>query len=268
MKRLLVALCLALSVGAAVAAEVPALTPAPAPPLEGGGMSYLSLGSTSLNLDKLNDSLKGAGYPALSTNLSVGGAAYAFVGRAVLGGEGNYISGKTVTNGTYNASITAASGLFRLGYVALESERLRLYPMVGIGGGGVKLTLQQRSVPDFDQVIAAPEGVTLTTASLLLDLAVGADCLFTLGKDRNGEGLVAVGLQAGYTWAPLTSSWKMGEATVPNGPEVGLTGPYVKVVFGLGGRGKLTEQKTAAGEDAEEAESGQKDAAAPGEAVK
>ncbi|MGE5507214.1 MAG: hypothetical protein ACM3RP_01815 [Chitinophagales bacterium] len=79
--------------------------------------------------------------------------------------------------------------------------------------------------------------MTIQQAHLLLDLGFGADKLIKLGETPEGEGHFVIGLRAGYTWSPVSSEWRMGESIVPNGPTVGFTVPYVRLVIGAGGVG-------------------------------
>jgi len=70
----------------------------------------------------------------------------------------------------------------------------------------------------------------------LLNVAVGMDYLISFGQDRDGgRGGFLLGIRAGYMISPFQGDWSMGELEVAGGPDLGLTGPYVRVMFGGGG---------------------------------
>lgn len=220
-----------------------ALPAAAAVPEKAGGFGYFSLGSSALDLTDLNAKLHSApyNYSTIENGLSFGGGGLAFIDRLVFGGEGYAVLDQTVTNGTYNAEVGAGTALFRLGYVAYESETFRLYPLGGIGLGVAGLHIQNRNVPaDFDGLLTTPgQETTVESYHLLLDLGIGADRLIKLGEAPEGEGHLVLGLRAGYTWSPASSQWHMDDTTMPGGPSVSFTGPYVRLVIGAGGSGRV-----------------------------
>jgi hypothetical protein len=57
-----------------------------------------------------------------------------------------------------------------------------------------------------------------------------------------GTSCAVVGLRLGYTYSPFGDSWEIltaGQALeVKGGPELGITGPFVRLVVGWGGIGR------------------------------
>jgi len=43
------------------------------------------------------------------------------------------------------------------------------------------------------------------------------------------------GLRAGYTLSPFKRDWQMDELEISDAPEMGMTGPFIRFMFGGGG---------------------------------
>jgi len=194
------------------------------------------IGAEYVDLDELNASLLQNGYPDFEeTFLTLGGAGFATRNRLVIGGEGHALlqSEETTSGGQYRAGVFGGFGMFNLGYQVVRVGGLSLYPLVGVGGGGLTLRIRQRAVVDFDDVLDSPGREShLSTGSLLVGGALGMDWFFGTG----GRGGFAVGARAGYNYAPLSSDWLMSGSDVAGGPAADLTGAYVRVSIGGGRR--------------------------------
>lgn len=96
--------------------------------------------------------------------------------------------------------------------------------------------VQQEKIPSFDEVIEDPRRSSeLSTGGFLLSPAIGLDYLFDLGENEKDNGGWAVGLQLGYTFAPVKDDWEVDGIEVSGGPELGITGPYIRLLIGGGG---------------------------------
>lgn len=206
---------------------------------EGVGMGYSMFGTSTLDLDALNSRLESKGYPGLSDNFfTTGGGGHAVINdRIIIGGEGHALLGDEVTSGNYESSISAGYGFFDVGYIVYSKNQLRVYPLLGIGGGGMTLKIKEKTGSlSFDDVLDNPaRSVNLTTGGFLLSFAVGMDYLLILGGDEEGEGGLVFGLRAGYTISPFERGWEMDELELSGAPEMGITGPFVRFMFGGGG---------------------------------
>ena len=127
-----------------------------------------------------------------------------------------------------------------MGYVVYSRGGLRVFPFLGIGGGGVNMRVVEKgTVPTFDEVLDDPRReVVLSTGSILFQVALGVDYFLPVGGDEGGKGGLFFGLRAGYTFAPSKADWKMWDRDVLKGPDVRLIGPYVCLMFGGGGMEK------------------------------
>jgi hypothetical protein len=198
------------------------------------GKGWFGVGAQALDLDELNASLVAHGYPNLSdgfVTLALGG--WGSHGPVVLGLEGaGYIEDEEdILNGARRAALTGGYGLFRFGYSVRAMDDIDVVPLIGIGGGAMRLALTEHSAPTFDEVLDDPgRSSQLTTGMFLLDASLAVHYRFT---DRgDGRGFL-VGLQGGYLWAPTDASWKLEDANdVAGGPELRVQGPYVRLQLG------------------------------------
>jgi hypothetical protein len=205
------------------------------------GRGFFQVGYQRLDPDGLNSALQDAGLPALDQDyLTLGGVGYGSYGRFLIGGEGHALLGQDATtpDGARQLSQGGGFGLFRIGYLAFSRDNLDVYPLFGVGGGGMSLTIAERSAPTFDEVLSDPErAARLSTGMFLLDLGVGADYRLPLGDDDDDGGLL-IGLHAGYTFAPWTTSWTLDDInSVAGGPPFQIEGLYVRLSLGGWGRG-------------------------------
>ena len=204
---------------------------------EPSGRGFLLAGVRRLDLDDLNDRLVRHSYPALSGSmLSLGGAGWAVRGRLMIGGEGHGLIGssKTTSNGALRTGLTAGYGMLDLGYRAYQRDELEIYPMLGLGAGGVVLQIAERSAPTFDDVLENPgRSARLSSAVFLLSPSVGLDYRFSGHRLRYGQGGPAVGLRLGYIFSTTSGDWRLDDRNdVSNAPELGLGGPFITLMLG------------------------------------
>ncbi|MEO0294212.1 MAG: hypothetical protein ABIN61_08360 [candidate division WOR-3 bacterium] len=207
--------------------------------MNGGGAGYFMLGGNIIKLENLNSELEKNGYSKLEENFfSLGGGGYGIIGKVIIGGEGHGLIGKEVTSGSYKTLISAGYGFFNLGYIAYSNTNLNIYPLFGIGGGGISLRILEEGSLSFDEVLANPKrGVELSKGSLLLNLAIGGDYLLGLKENEEAKGGFILGVRLGYTIAPINGNWEMKGIEISGGPDLGVTGPYIRIQFGGGGFG-------------------------------
>ena len=210
---------------------------------ESGGMGYSMFGSNTINLDDLNAKLASHGYTTLSDNFfSVGGGGHGIINsKWIIGGEGGTLLGDNVTSGDYETSLIVGYGLFDVGYIVYSIKDLRVYPLLGIGAGGMTLSIAQSPTSlSFDEVLDNPKrNVEMTTGGFLLNIALGIDYLLAFDADEKGRGGFLLGLRGGYCFSPIQSDWTLGEIELSGAPETAITGPYIRLIIGGGGIGKI-----------------------------
>lgn len=206
---------------------------------ESGGMGYSIFGGSTLDIDALNSRLERSGYSAISDNFfsTGGGGHWIFNNGVVIGGEVQTLLGDEAISGNYNHSVTAGYGIFNVGYNVYRMNQLRLYPLLGLGGGVLNFKISETPASlSFDEVLENPErSVQLSTGGFLLSFAVGMDYLLPLGKDETGIGGFVFGIRAGYTLYPFKSGWVLDDIDISGAPDMGITGPFMRLTFGGGG---------------------------------
>jgi hypothetical protein len=203
-----------------------------------GGMGYFMIGACLMNLDNLNSRLTDNGYTGLSDNFfTLGGGGHAILNRMIIGGEGQAMLGDRETGGTFKTSLGGGYGLFNLGYVVYSTGSIRIYPLLGIGGGGVNLGIYEQGIaPSFDEVLQDPRrNADLFTGGFLLSFAIGTEYFLKTGTDEEEESGWIFGIRAGYTLTPIQGDWHISETVVSAGPDLGITGPYLRIMIGGGG---------------------------------
>lgn len=203
-----------------------------------GGRGYFMVGGNIIDIKSLNLRLEKKGYSKLSDNfISLGGGGHKIIGKVIIGGEGHGLIGRETTSRSYKTSIDVGYGFFNFGYIVYSTKGLGVYPLLGLGGGGTTLEIvEKETIPSFDDVLNNfKRSAELSTGGFLLNLAVGTDYLLKLGKDEKGEGGLVFGLRIGYTFAPIKGGWEMDGIDISGGPEIGITGPYIRLMIGGGG---------------------------------
>jgi hypothetical protein len=208
-----------------------------------GGMGYFSAGYQHPNLSALNKALTREGFGAVPENyITFGGGGHSIIKNVVIGGEGHSFSGKhTWTDrpgGPVETALDGGYGLFNIGYVVTAKKGLLVYPMLGIGGGG--LTLDVSDAPQgatFENMLRNhQQGVKLENGGFLLNFQLAAD--YMMQGNEKGRGGLLVGIRGGYMLAPgQWDNWTWNDATIGDGPDASLSGPYVRLTFGAGGYG-------------------------------
>ena len=209
---------------------------------KGDVRGYLMIGSPTFDIDGLNEKLTGKGYSEMSdTFYSLGGGGFANVSdRFMFGFEGqlffNNKETSTIGTDTYASRIIGGYGLLNTGYLAVKNDHLDLYPVIGIGVGGMRYNIVQTS---FDSILDNPHGNTnIATYSFLLNFALGTEYKFKISGDDNEKSFFTIGLRGGYLYAPFETGWYNDEFGLSGAPDGGINGPYICLT--IGGSGQKT----------------------------
>lgn len=199
---------------------------------------YGMIGGTSFDIDPLNSRLKTKGYTEFSDEFfSIGGGFFRKAsGRVLVGVEGHLLVGEekssVISSKSYSSSAIGGYGFLNTGYLMVENDFLDLYPVLGIGIGGIHIKIGQSS---FDDILDNPQGAAnLNTFSFLLNFALGADYKIKLPENGTGESFLVIGLRGGYALSLYDSGWFMDEFSLAGDPEGGISGPYLRLTIGGG----------------------------------
>lgn len=116
-----------------------------------------------------------------------------------------------------------------IGYRIRPRPSIRLYPQVGVGGGGLLLNIGSAGADRFDDVLADPgRSASLTKGSVLVRLRAGLEYRFGSSEEQG----VRLGLQGGYLISALDSGWQLDPNALSGGPDASLQGAFLRVTFG------------------------------------
>ena len=205
------------------------------------GAAYFGAGVSGVRTGDLDERLTARGYPDFGSS----GRAFSLGAHMILPGGvtlGAEWTGFDVGDGEQegrDVGLGGGYGTLGFGYVIELSPQFRIYPRVGLGGGGIGLWIETDSSDiGFDEVLADPEPSpdplrepVLSTGSAVVDLGAGAEFL----PGGWGRGLM-VGLRLGYVAAPFASDWRIHEREVTGGPGTSIGGPYIRATVGIARR--------------------------------
>lgn len=202
-----------------------------------GGIGYFSVDYAALNVDNLNTSLTAFGYPELSQSMiSLGGGGYGIMGRWVVGGHGHTLLGPREDYQSYEMGLTMGYGFLNLGYAIFTSPVIDVFPMVGFGTGGLSLDITWDEPADFNDLLNNPQTSTeIAYEGFLLELGINGSILLNRSEDPFSMGGLTVGIQAGWVLDPFDNEWQINGNEVSNAPDMGMGGPYIRLIIGGGG---------------------------------
>ena len=203
----------------------------------------LATGMSTMSVDALNARMTPSQFAPLSDDaVSYGASGYVAIGRALLGAEvARSAFGEEGLNNGRTDELSSVHGLATAAYALVATDRLSLFPQLGVGVGRVEIALRDRAgagtsatQPTFDEVTQAPGAESrMTGRHLLYSFGGGADYLVSRAGSSVG---VVLGLRAGMLMSPNRTTWTRSGQSVVAGPDAAAAGPYVRVVVGVGGR--------------------------------
>ena len=214
--------------------------PSQAQGIFGAGAAFAGVGISGIGTRDLDGHLAARGYPTFgrtATGVTLG-AYHILEGGLAVGGEWHGLIIGDATHRGREVGIGGGYGTLGLGYVFEISPRARVYPRIGLGGGGMGLWFETDSAVEFDDVLADPEPVpdsdrqpVLSHGAFAMDFGLGAELL----PGGFGRGLM-IGLRLGYLASPSSGDWQLYDRDVRGAPAVTLAGPYIRGVVGIGRR--------------------------------
>lgn len=167
--------------------------------------------------------------------LLIGGEGYALKGNFLFGGSGQAIIGQDEHSGSQKAGISGGMGFINVGYAVINQDKIKLFPMLGIGGGSMELRISEDEDVSLNEIIEDPaQEITLEVGNFMLDFSVGLDYIPSIQMAKNGKegGGFKTGLRVGYMLGFNNDNWTYGGGDVKSAPDFGLNSFYVKLVIG------------------------------------
>jgi len=204
-----------------------------------GGVGYFESGLVFFNFNDINKAFKNADFPELTTpSISMGGGGHAVIANFIVGGEGHGYFGAITQNEHYKVSHGGGYGFFNLGYLVMNTPTTKLYPMVGLGGGSITVSITDREqIPDsFDEILTSPARQShIYTGGFTMNFSLSSD-FFVMGQRSDQvSGGFFVGIRAGYNLQLSGYNWYLDEQTLSGSPGSGMSGPYIRLTIGGGG---------------------------------
>lgn len=204
---------------------------------KGGGFGFFSAGYQTIDIKGLNKQLKLFNYPEFDRSfLTIGGGGFGIVNDYVIGGEGHGFISSDLSNQFYQTNLMAGYGLFDLGYIVYTSKNLIIFPLIGFGGGGIDVRINEKSLVDFDSVLINPKrGSVLSNAGLMLNFGLNFIYHLNLSEEGSDKGGISLGVNLGYLQFFKIGNWTLFDTEIARGPDVGLSGFYFRFTIGGGG---------------------------------
>lgn len=208
--------------------------------IQGGGGGGFTIGYGTMDVSAFNDFLPD-NYPKFNgTHLLMGGMGYGFNNRFVMGGGGSALIGDEIINDSLSASIGGGMGTFNFGYLLVNREQMKIFPMLGLGGGGYGLNITNNSNVSTEDIKADPfREISISKGGFIADVSLHFNFLPGLQTDdeSGSSGGFMTGLQVGYLWSFPDSRWEYTGGNITGGPNFGLNMFYVKLILGGMGQG-------------------------------
>jgi hypothetical protein len=213
----------------------------------GGGRPFhafvLTTGMSTMSVDALNARMTPSRFAPLSNDaVSYGAGGYLAIGRALLGADvGRSAFGEEGLDNGRTDQLSTVQGMATVAYAIVATDRLSVFPQLGVGMGRLDVSLRDRSgtgtstaQPTFDEVAQAPGAESrMSGRHLLYAFGGGADYLVSRAGSSKG---VVLGVRGGLLASPNRTTWTRNGQSIVAGPDAAAGGPYVRVVVGLGGR--------------------------------
>jgi hypothetical protein len=199
--------------------------------------AYVMFGLNHMGASTLNDFLYTRGHPTVvSDYLSLGFGGHIIHNKLVLGFEVVKLFEKeSATVKEFNTAAGAKYSVLNFGYLAHSKKGLMYYPYLGVGLGELKLRIRENSIDSFEDFTGAQKGSESKRRNSLVNVGGALDYFHKYNPKKKGKNSLMMGIRAGYLFSPWRFKWRVNHVAVPDGPNSGISGFYIRFVLGLGG---------------------------------
>ncbi len=191
------------------------------------GSIQTSVGYVQFSFAELDSRFAAAGLPkAASAAATFGLGADVRTGRLLVGAGFQTMISRNQSDAAYRTRMSGSYGLLDLGFAALRTHGLTVYPLGGVGATRLSLNVKERGDFTFDDGLQRPTremGLSGTTALVHTGLLVEQ-------RFHARESEYAVSLRVGFARSVGSQAWRSDDSNVGNGPR-GIHGSYMRLVF-------------------------------------
>jgi hypothetical protein len=203
--------------------------------MKAGGSGGFTIGIGNTDVSTLRAFMAEGTGKFNNTQFLIGGTGHAFIENFVIGGSGTAIIGDKIKSDSTIVSLGGGMGTFDIGYLLYNNDKLKIYPMIGIGGTSMGVQIIKNKNYTSNQIVNNPwQEINIGLGALVLDLSLNIDMIPLLQYDEKEKsyGGFLTALKLGYAISPTSSDWMFAGGDITNGPRYGLNMFYVKAILG------------------------------------
>lgn len=206
--------------------------------LNGGqGLLYLS------NFEDINSNFQIVGYPAINKPLSktVGGVGV-WINRFYFQAGENTFSVKKLSSSNYTSKMKGSSFELYAGYNILRSQKLKLFPYVGVGNLNTTIYIDPNNPPVFAAVLSNPStsGSTKITTSDISSGLIGVGVDWKLMTFLNNLMELSASFRGGYQYCS-SEDWRVNDQLTTS-PLSNYSGTYFSLGLQVGFRPRFKDE--------------------------
>lgn len=200
-----------------------------------GGSGGFTIGMGSMDISPLEAFVKKESRKFTDKQMLLGGTGHAFIENFVIGGSGTAILGDKIKIDSTIVSIGGGIGTFDIGYLISNKDKLKIYPMIGLGGTGIGVQIIKNQHYTIQQIVNNPwKEINIGLGEFVLDVSLNIDLIPLLqydAKENTYSGFLT-GIKFGYAYSPSSSDWMFAGGNISDGPSFGLNMFYFKINLG------------------------------------
>lgn len=198
------------------------------------GKLFAGIGGAFFDFYDLNSRLNKTSYPSVGNEYLHFGANYQLIYNKVITDFEYYkIAINNNRNDTYKTSLQGEYGFVNIGFLVVSARHFQLYPLVGVGGGTINLEITQEGEFSFDNILQNSQNIVkMSKSGAVINIGLGADFIISVDKKKSSPAFL-IGIRGGYTYDTSGTEWTANGLAIDNGPAVGLSGFYVRLMLGM-----------------------------------
>ena len=198
----------------------------------GGGFT---IGYGNMDISKLQVFTPPSTSKLTNDMMVIGGTGHAFLNNFVIGGSGFGIVGDVTKNDSVRVSASGGIGTFDFGYLVVNKAKLKVFPLLGIGGGGFGVQMTKTKNLSASQVSDNPsQEININQGGLVADISINMNLIPNMEYDEKSKsyGGFMTGLKVGYVYSLPRTDWRYSGGEISGGPRFGMNMMYVKLIIG------------------------------------